>query len=88
MFAIPPVFAAFGLEEDDLLSACLLHDVCEDCGVRPEELPVDEETQEYIQPLLEKARDAYPQYSNALFLIRYHMNSVLEALRNHMRSCL
>ncbi len=143
---------ALGLEEDDLLSACLLHDVCEDCDVSPEELPVDEatreavrlltkpadfrkteadcrayyggiagnriavivklldrcnnvsgmatsftdeqiavyikETQAYIHPLMEKARDEYPEYSNALFLIRYHMNSVLEALRNHMRSCL
>ncbi len=143
---------ALGLEEDDLLSACLLHDVCEDCGVTPEELPVSgeareavrlltkpesfgkteqeyrayydgiggnriaamvklldrcnnvssmatsftdermaeyiKETREYIHPLMEKARRDYPQYSNQLFLIRYHMNSVLEALRHHMRSSL
>ena len=141
---------ALGLEEDDLLSACLLHDVCEDCGVDPEELPVNEttreavrlltkpenfgktdpeyrtyyegiagnrialmvkildrcnnvsgmatsftdehmaeyirETQEYIHPLIERARDEYPEYANQLFLIRYHMNSVLEALKHHMRS--
>lgn len=141
---------ALGLEEDDLLSACLLHDVCEDCGVDPEELPISEETreavrlltkwdgfektdrdetlyyngiagnriaavvklldrchnissmascfsdehmaeyiketQEYIYPLMEKAREAYPEYSNQLFLIRYHMKSVVEALRHHMRS--
>ena len=143
---------ALGLEEDDLLSACLLHDVCEDCGVKPEELPVNQETQEavrlltkpeifektekdyrayyegisgnriaimvklldrcnnissmavsftdehmaeyikqtqeFIHPLMKKARDEYPQYTNQLFLIRYHMNSVLEAMRHHMRSCL
>ena len=143
---------ALGLEEDDLLSVCLLHDVCEDCGVKPEELPFSEEvreairlltkpenfektekekaiyyegmagnriavivklldrcnnissmatsftdrhmaeyikeTQEYIHPLMEKARDEYPEYSNQLFLIRYHMNSVLEALRHHMRASL
>jgi len=143
---------ALGLEEDDLLSVCLLHDVCEDCGVKPEELPFNEEvreairlltkpenfektekekaiyyegmtgnriavivklldrcnnissmatsftdrhmaeyikeTQEYIHPLMEKARDEYPEYSNQLFLIRYHMNSVLEALRHHMRASL
>lgn len=143
---------ALGLEDDDLLSACLLHDVCEDCGTAPEELPVNEqtreavrlvtkpenfgktdpeyrtyydgiagnrialmvklldrcgnisgmatcftdkhmaeyikETQEYINPLMERARDDYPEYSNQLFLIRYHMNSVLEALRHHMRSSL
>ncbi len=143
---------ALGLEDDDLLSACLLHDVCEDCGVALDELPVNEqtreavrlvtkpenfgktdseyktyyegiaenrialmvklldrcnnisgmatcftdkhmaeyikETQEYIHPLMERARDEYPEYSNQLFLIRYHMNSVLEALRHHMRSSL
>ncbi len=143
---------ALGLEEDDLLSACLLHDVCEDCGVQLDELPVNDqtkeavrlltkpadfgktdpeyrtyyegiagnrialivklldrcnnissmatsftdvhmaeyirETREYFQPLMKKARDEYPEYSNQLFLIRYHMNSVLEALRHHMRSSL
>ena len=143
---------ALGLEEDDLLSACLLHDVCEDCGVKPEELPVNEETkeavrlltkdenfektdedrtlyydgiagnriammvkildrcnnvstmatsftdehmaeyiketQEYIHPLIEKVRNDYPEYANQLFLIRYHMNSVMEALKHHMLSFL
>lgn len=141
---------ALGLDDDDLLSASLLHDVCEDCGVAVEELPVSEitkeavrllskpkgfqktkneeekyynaiaenriaamvklldrcnnisgmaacfsdvhmaeysrETLDYIRPLMEKARNAYPEYGNALFLIRYHMNSVLEALRQHMRT--
>ena len=42
---------ALGLEEDDLLSACLLHDVCEDCGVKPEELPVNKETREAVRLL-------------------------------------
>lgn len=141
---------ALGLEDDDLLSACLLHDVCEDCDVEIEELPVNErtkeavrlltkpenftrseedetqyygrigenpialmvklldrcnniscmatsfsdkwmaeyikETQDYIKPLLNKARKEYPEYTNQLFLIRYHMNSVLEALKHHMLS--
>ncbi len=141
---------ALGLEDDDLLSACLLHDVCEDCGVEISELPVNDatreavrlltkpenfgktdpeyrtyyegiagnrialivklpdrcnnissmatsftdehmaeyikETQEYIHPLMKRARDEYPEYSNQLFLIRYHMNSVLETVRHHMRS--
>ena len=143
---------ALGLEDDNLLSACLLHDVCEDCDVAVSELPVNDETKEavrlltkpenydktdkdaeayyggiagnriatmvklldrcnnissmatsftdehmavyiretcdYIDPLLEKARDEYPAYSNQLFLIRYHMSSVLEALRHHMLSSL
>lgn len=143
---------ALGLEEDDMLSACLLHDICEDCGASVDELPVSsackeavllltkpetfekteadyqayysgisqnriatvvklldrcsnisdmaksftdehmaryiKETQEHIHPLIRTARDRYPQYSNQLFLIRYHMNSVLEALRHHMRAAL
>lgn len=143
---------ALGLDDDDLLSACLLHDVCEDCGVSVEELPVNDttkeavqlltkpvgfkktpederkyyegiagnriatvvklldrcnnissmatsfsdnriadyinETQQYIKPLMEKARNNYPEYSNLLFLIRYHMNSVMEALRHHMKTAM
>ena len=30
-----------GIKEEDVLCACLLHDVVEDCGVTPEELPVN-----------------------------------------------
>ena len=39
---------AMGLEEDVLLAALLLHDVCEDCGVLPEMLPVCREVQEIV----------------------------------------
>ncbi len=141
---------ALGLDEDELLSTCLLHDVCEDCGVDPEELPVNEETKEavrlltkpvdfqkteqfereyydgiagnriavmvklldrcnnissmsssftdehmaayiketrkYVQPLMDRARKDYPEYTNQLFLIRYHMNSVMKAIEMHLRS--
>lgn len=141
---------ALGIGEDDFLAACLLHDVCEDCGVLPEELPANDsvreavrlltkpegfrktsrdnesyfgglrnnrialmvkildrcnnisgmaasysdekmakyikETVTYVMPLVEIATKEYPEYSNALFLIQYHMESVLEALRHHMKS--
>lgn len=33
-----------GLDSDEFISTALLHDVCEDCGVGFEELPVNEET--------------------------------------------
>lgn len=39
---------ALGRGTDVILSVCLLHDVCEDCGVAPGELPVDEETREAV----------------------------------------
>ena len=42
---------ALGLDEDDLLSALLLHDVVEDCGVKPEELPLGEAARETVRLL-------------------------------------
>ncbi|MBR3785256.1 MAG: HD domain-containing protein [Firmicutes bacterium] len=40
---------SMGLTEDSLLAAMLLHDVCEDCGVAPQELPVEAEVQEVVR---------------------------------------
>ena len=39
---------AMGLEEDTILAALLLHDVCEDCKVIPAELPVSQTVQEIV----------------------------------------
>ena len=39
------------IEEDELIAAALLHDVCEDCDILPEELPVSEEVQEAVRLL-------------------------------------
>ncbi len=39
---------ALGLDDDDFISAVLLHDVCEDCGVTPNELPVDDYTKTLV----------------------------------------
>ncbi len=140
---------SLGMCEDDILSACLLHDVCEDCGVAIEDLPVNDETREavalvtkdfkaleesmdaveeyyraisenkiasivklldrcnnisgmaaafdetkmanyiketetYIYPLLDKTSDNYPEYANQIFLIKYHMTSVVEAIRHDL----
>ena len=33
---------ALGIKNDDILASILLHDVCEDCGVSPEDLPFNE----------------------------------------------
>ncbi len=131
---------ALGLDDDNLISAALLHDVCEDCGVSVSQLPVNErtreavslltrqtgmkkedyyqrilknpiaamvklldrcnnvsgmaagfskeklvayirETEQYIYPLLHQAKNEYPMYSNQIFLIKYHMTSVIEAVK-------
>ncbi len=40
------------------------------------------ETEEYVMPLLDHARHTIPEYADALFVVRYHMNSVLESLKS------
>ena len=134
---------ALGLDDDDLISAALLHDVCEDCGVDIENLPVNaftkeaialvtkskdktteqyyedisknklatliklldrcnnvsgmatgfsqrkmvdyiNETEKYIYPLLRTAKHAYPEHSDQIFLIKYHMTSVISSLKHQM----
>ncbi len=39
------------------------------------------ETEEYVFPLMEKVKETGPLYSNALFLIKYQMLSVMESLK-------
>ncbi|MCC8168164.1 MAG: hypothetical protein LIO37_02340 [Clostridiales bacterium] len=51
---------SLGLDDDDLVSAALLHDVCEDCGVVPEELPVNETARRSIA-LLTNLRGKAPE---------------------------
>jgi len=136
---------ALGLDDDNLVSAVLLHDVCEDCGVKAEDLPVNDstkeavklvtktketimedyyknisenwiatmvklldrcnnvsamsvgfskhkivdyinETEKYVFPLLQLAKTKYSKYSNQVFLIKYHMASVLATLKHQMVS--
>ncbi|MGN0166290.1 MAG: hypothetical protein ACI39R_08925 [Lachnospiraceae bacterium] len=42
---------ALGIENDNILSAILLHDVCEDCGIAPDELPVNKDIQKLVDIL-------------------------------------
>ena len=131
---------ALGLDDDNIISTALLHDVCEDCGVLVEDLPVNDitkeavllltkddsidkeeyyqrisgnpiaimiklldrcnnisgmsagfskeklveyikETESYVYPLFQKGKSEYPMYSNQIFLIKYHMVSVIEAIK-------
>lgn len=53
---------ALGLAEDNLLAAILLHDVCEDCGVEPEELPVNGEIQEAVRLVTRVDGESKAQY--------------------------
>ena len=39
------------------------------------------ETEEYVYPLLQTAKTRYSEYSNQVFLIKYHMTSVVTSLK-------
>lgn len=48
---------ALHMEQDDLLAVILLHDVCEDCGVSVEDLPVNERVKEAVDCLTFRVKD-------------------------------
>ena len=125
---------SMGIREDAVVATILLHDVCEDCGVEPEELPVKEgetkeiaknryynmlledrtacmtklidrchnvssmagtfsvaklkayieETRQYVLPLLRKAKVRYPGDSDVLFVLKYHIVSVVDSIDETM----
>lgn len=39
---------ALGIRDDEVLTSIMLHDVCEDCDVKPEELPFSENVQKIV----------------------------------------
>lgn len=45
---------SMGIIEDEIIAACMLHDVVEDCGKSIEELPVNDETKELVGLLSHK----------------------------------
>ena len=138
---------AYGIKDDALLTAILLHDVVEDTGVTKEELPFTEEvqtivglvsfsvpegmtkeeakkayyqkiagnakacvvkildrcnnvstmaasfrreklieyvteTEEYVLPIMNVIKSKYPEYGEIAFLVKYHIVSVLETVKN------
>lgn len=43
-----------------------------------------EETEQYVLPLLRKAKDTYPEYSDVLFILKYHIASVINSIKTVM----
>ena len=143
---------SIGICNDETVATILLHDVCEDCGVQPDQLPVNdnvkravelmtfsvmdgetkdiaktryynlmlenpsaaitkildrchnvssmagafsveklksyiEETRDFVLPLLRKIKDTYPEYSNQLFSLKYHICSVVDAIDLTLKAC-
>lgn len=144
---------AMGIEEDNIIGTILLHDVCEDCGVKKDQLPVNEcikravalltfnakfkgskekakqeyysgiltnreativklidrchnvssmsrafsgeklkeyidETRKYTLPLLSRAKIVYPEFDNTIFILKYHICSVIDSIDFVMNLCL
>jgi len=136
---------SMGIRDDTVVATILLHDVCEDCGVCLQELPVNdtvrhavdlmtfrimegetkeiaknryynlllqsreaamtklidrchnvssmagtfsveklkayiEETRHYVLPLLRKVKNLYPEESDILFVLKYHIVSVVDSI--------
>ena len=136
---------SLGIKDDNIIATILLHDVCEDCGVSLEELPVNdkvrrgvelmtfkvmegetkeiaknryynmlvqsreasmtklidrchnvssmagtfsveklksyiEETRHYVLPLLRKVKNQYPEEADILFVLKYHIVSVVDSI--------
>ncbi|MDF2880166.1 MAG: DNA-binding helix-turn-helix protein [Clostridiaceae bacterium] len=46
-----------------------------------------DETYEYILPLIRKAKDKYPEYSNLYFLLKYSICSVIDSIQATLISC-
>ena len=131
---------ALGIRDDKVLTVIMLHDICEDCGIEPEELPfteeiqmcVDrltkrkgqdtgeyfsriekdptaaivkaldrvnnvstmctafprekeisylEETEKYVYPLLDVIKYEYNEYNDAVFILKYHLRSLIETIK-------
>jgi len=141
---------SLGIRDDEVVATILLHDVCEDCYVGLQELPINdrvrhsvelmtfevmagetketaknryynlilqdraatltklidrshnvssmagtfskeklksyiEETRQYVLPLLRKAKTTYPEDSDILFVLKYHMTSVVDSIEATMQ---
>lgn len=141
-----------GIKDDNIIATILLHDVCEDCGVSLNELPVNDtvkrgvelitfeimdgetkevakkryynmmikskeaafaklvdrchnvssmagtfsveklkayinETREYVLPLLRRVKEEYPEEANVLFVLKYHIVSVIDAIDLTLDAC-
>ena len=143
---------SLGIKDDNIIATILLHDVCEDCGVSVNELPVNdkvkrgvdlmtfsvmdgetketakvryynmlleskeaaftklidrchnvstmagtftkeklkayiEETRQYVLPLLRKVKQKYPNDTDILFVLKYHIVSVVDAIDLTLKTC-
>ena len=54
------------------------------CFSRSKIIEYISETERWVYPLYRKAKVNFPMYSNQLFLIKYHMTSVVESVKHQL----
>ncbi len=62
---------ALNIRDDSVLTVILLHDVCEDCGIKPEELPFSEEVRTSVK-LLTKDKKRFSELGKEKALQEYY----------------
>lgn len=62
---------AMGLRDDVIIATALLHDVCEDCGVTPDELPFSGEVRAAVG-LLTKRKERFQELGRSAALAEYY----------------
>lgn len=62
---------ALGIRDDTVLTVILLHDVCEDCGILPEDLPFSEEVRTAVA-LLTKDKNRFSELGKEKALEEYY----------------
>ena len=67
---------SLGITEDDILAAALLHDVCEDCGVSPEELPVGKTVQDAVASLTRDSKIGWTEEGKDLYYRQIRTNRI------------
>lgn len=75
---------SMGITEDEVIAACMLHDVVEDCGKTLEELPVNDETRELVRLLThEKTTD-----SNRAEMMRAYYDAIAKNPKAALIKCI
>ena len=143
---------SLGIKDDNTIATILLHDVCEDCGISLDELPVNDrvrrgvelmtfsvmegetketakiryynllpsckeaaytklidrchnvstmagtfskekliayidETRRFVIPMIRKVKERYPDDTDVLFVLKYHIVSVVDAIDYTIKTC-
>lgn len=74
------------ISDNEIASVCKIIDRCNNIssmsGVFSKEKMIDyiDETNHYVMPLLKNTKEKFPKYDNILFVLKYHMVSVLCAI--------